>query len=172
MPVRLFARQSYVLRICSTQFVSSLFTPNRQSKRTRAFAERFKYGVISSTLLSPAFPSTPIHHAHRHPLSPPLPGKFTCNHSRTGSSEDNSIVTVTDKLSLLIPSEPEIPLWPITLSVTISLAALSARFYLSCVSLLVTTLYYMHVHKLDLQAKPDVMTPVSQSSVFALRFCQ
>jgi len=142
------------------QFVSSTFSSDRASKRTQAFAERFKYGVISSTLLSPAFPSTPVPHLHRRSFSPSIPGKLG-GHSRSTSLAESSIATET--LSLTIPAEPETPLWPATLSFSFSIAALSAGFYPLSFLSLAGTLYYMHVHRLDLQTKPDVMTPVCVS---------
>lgn len=142
------------------QFVSSTFSPDHTSKRTQAFSERFKYGVISSTLLSPAFASTPVPHLHRRSFSPSIPGKLG-GHSRTTSLAESSIAT--DTLSLTIPAEPETPLWPVTLSFSFSIAALSARFYSLSLLSLAGTLYYMHVHRFDLHTKPDVMTPVCVS---------
>lgn len=142
------------------QSLSSLFSSDHMSRRTHAFAERFKYGVISSSLLSPAFATTPIPHPYRRSLSPSIPGKLASNHSRTPSAAES---TLTDNVSLSIPTEPETPFWPITLSFTIAVAALSARFYFLTLLLLVGTLYYMHVHRLDIHSKPDVMIPVSAS---------
>ncbi|KAG6336001.1 hypothetical protein ID866_3096 [Astraeus odoratus] len=126
-----------------SEFVASLFSSDRTSKRTQAFAERFKYGVISSTLLSPAFPSTPLRATHRRSISPSIPGKLSGNHSRSESLAESVVTVATDTLSLTIPPEPETPLWPATLSFTVSIAALSARFYFL----------------LDLRSKHDVMTP-------------
>ncbi|KAF9224118.1 hypothetical protein BS17DRAFT_703917 [Gyrodon lividus] len=142
------------------EFLSSLFSSDVISRRTHAFAERFKYGVISSSLLSPAFATTPIPHPHRQVLSPSLPGKLASNHSRTPSAAES---TLTDNLSLSIPSEPESPFWPITLSFTIAVAALSVRFYFLAFLLLAGTLYYMYVHRLDIHSKLDVMTPSLQA---------
>lgn len=140
------------------QFLSSLFTSDRVSKRTQAFAERFKYGIISSSLLSPGFVSTPGPHSHRRSVSPPFPGRLVSNHSRSNSLAESS---ATDQPSLTIPTEPETHVWPLTLSVTLAAAALSARFYSLFVLLLVSTLYYMHVHRWDIHSKPDIITPVS-----------
>lgn len=139
------------------KFLSSLFTSDRVSKRTRAFAERFKYGVITSSLLSPGFASTPVPHPHRRSFSPQIPGRLASNHSRSTSGADST----TSQISLTIPTEPEPHVWPITLSITLSVAALSARFYALFVLLLISTLYYMHVHRSDLHSKPDIITPVS-----------
>ncbi|KAG1735945.1 uncharacterized protein EDB91DRAFT_546999 [Suillus paluster] len=138
------------------QFLNSLFTSERVSKRTRAFAEHFKYGVISSSLLSPGFASTPVPHPHRRSFSPSIPGKLASNHSRTTSVAES---TATDQISLTIPAESEIHVWPVTLSITLAVAALSARFYSLFVLLLIGTLYYMHVHRLDIHSKPDIITP-------------
>lgn len=140
------------------QFLSSLFTSGRVSKRTQAFAERFKYGIISSSLLSPGFASTPDPHQHRRSFSPTLPGKLASNHSRSTSVAESS---ATDQISLIIPTEPETHVWPLTLSITLAAAALSARFYALFVLLLISTLYYMHVHRWDIHSKPDIITPVS-----------
>ncbi|KAI6023328.1 hypothetical protein EDC04DRAFT_298314 [Pisolithus marmoratus] len=141
------------------ELAKSALSSDRTSKRVQAFAERFKYGVISSTLLSVTFPSTPIQHVHRCSLSPQVPGKLTSNHSRTTSLADSACTTTTDALSLSIPAEPEAPLWLFTLSFTVSIAALNARCYSLSLFLFSGTLYYMHNHRLDLQSKPDVMTP-------------
>lgn len=141
------------------ELATSALSSDRASKLVQAFAERFKYGVISSTLLSTASPSSPTQHNHRRSLSPPVPGKLTSNHSRTTSLADSTCTTATDTLSLSIPAEHESPLWPFTLSFTVSIAALSARFYSLSLLLFSGTLYYMHIHRLDLQSRPDVMTP-------------
>ncbi|KIK93148.1 hypothetical protein PAXRUDRAFT_829253 [Paxillus rubicundulus Ve08.2h10] len=142
------------------ELLSSLFSPDSMSRRTLAFAERFKYGVISSSLLSPPSTTPPIPHPHRRAFSPSFPGKLASNHSRNPSAAES---TLTDNVSLSIPCEPEVPFWPITLSFTVVVAALSARFYFSAFLLLAGTLYYMHVHKLDIRSKLDVMTPSLQA---------
>lgn len=148
-----------------SQSLSSFYSSNRLSLRTQAFAERFKYGVISSSLLSPAFTSTPMAESHRRCLSPSLPGKLPKSHSRTPSAAES---TMTDNLSFSMPPEPETPAWPLTLSFTIVVAALSARFYLFAFLLLAGTLYYMHVHRPDIHSKPDVMVPVSHLSLHVM----
>lgn len=140
------------------QSLSSFFSSDRVSLRTQAFAERFKYGVISSSLLSPAFATTPLVESHRRGLSTSLPGKLHSGHSRTPSAAESM---VTDTLSLSIPPDPEAPIWPLTLSFTIVTAAFSAQFYFFAFLLLAGTLYYIHVHRVDIHSKPDVMTPVS-----------
>ncbi|KAL4062504.1 hypothetical protein J3A83DRAFT_4309767 [Scleroderma citrinum] len=141
------------------EFASSIFSSDHTRKRTQAFAERFKYGVISSTLLTPAFPSTPIPHRHRRSLSPAIPGHLGGSHSRTTSLAESCTSTTTEAFSLTPPAEPETPLWPATLSFSFTIAALSARFYSLSFLSLAGTLYYIHVHRLDLKTKPDVMTP-------------
>lgn len=140
------------------QFLSSLFTSDRVSKRTQAFAERFKYAIISSPLLSPGFASSPVPHLHRRSVSPSFPGRLASNHSRSTSLTESS---VTDQISLTIPTEPETHVWPLTLSITLAAAALGAQFYALSVLLLASTLYYMHVHRWDIHSKPDIITPVS-----------
>jgi len=142
------------------QFLGSLFTSDRVSKRTQAFAERFKYGIISSSLLSAGFSSTPAPPPHRRSFSPMIPGRLSSNHSRNTSVTEGSS---TDQFSLTIPTEPETHVWPLTLSITLSVAALSAQFYALFVLLLLSTLYYMHVHRWDIHSKPDIITPVSFS---------
>ncbi|KAG1874458.1 hypothetical protein F4604DRAFT_1764858 [Suillus subluteus] len=156
-----FKYSAQVEKICfiifgALQFLSSLFTSDRVSKRTQAFAERFKYGVITSSLLSPGFATTPVPHPHRRSFSPQIPGRLASNHSRSTSGAES---TATGQISLTIPAEPEPHVWPVTLSITLAVAALSARFYTLFVLLLVSTLYYMHVHRLDLHSKPDIITP-------------
>ncbi|KAG1772251.1 hypothetical protein EV702DRAFT_1246740 [Suillus placidus] len=47
------------------KFLSSLFTSERVSKRTQAFAEHFKYGVITSSPPPSGFATNPIPHPHR-----------------------------------------------------------------------------------------------------------
>lgn len=144
------------------QSLSSFHHSSRTSQRIQAFAERFKYGVISSSLLSPAFSAAPMAESHRRGSSLTLPGNLFNTHSRTPSAAES---TGTDNLSLSMPPEPETPLWPITLSFTVAIAALSARFYFFALLSLATTMYYMHVHRLDMHSKPDVMTPVSHLSL-------
>lgn len=68
---------------------------------------------------------------------------------------------MTDTISLSMPPEPETPVWPLTLSFTVAVAALSARLYIFSLLLLAATLYYIHVYRVDIHSKPDVMTPVS-----------
>lgn len=156
-----FKYSAQVEKICfiifgALQFLSSLFTSDRVSKRAQAFAERFKYGVITSSLLSPGFATTPVPHPHRRSFSPSIPGKLASNHSRSTSGAES---IATDQISLTIPAEPEPHVWPVTLSITLAVAALSARFYALFFMLLVSTLYYMHVHRLDIHSKPDIITP-------------
>lgn len=160
-----FKYSAQVEKICfiifgAFQFLSSLFTSDRVSKRTQAFAERFKYGVITSSLLSPGFATNPVPHPHRRSFSPQIPGRLPSNHSRSTSGAES---TATDQISLTIPAEPEPHVWPVTLSITLAVAALSARFYALFVLLLISTLYYMHVHRLDLHSKPDIITPSLQA---------
>lgn len=50
--------------------LQTIFATPPQSSQ---FAERFKYDVISSSLLST---SLPVPHSHRRSVSPPLPGKL------------------------------------------------------------------------------------------------
>ncbi|KAJ7780323.1 hypothetical protein DFH07DRAFT_1055933 [Mycena maculata] len=68
-----------VLLVRMVEMLQSLFPPPPQSSQ---FAERFKYDVISSSLLSS---SLPVPHSHRRSGSPSLPGKLTLdappNHS-------------------------------------------------------------------------------------------
>jgi hypothetical protein len=156
---------SYALSFCphnAMQSLSSFFVSHRMSIRTQAFAERFKYGVISSSLLSPAFAGTPMVESHGRGLSSSLPGKLSNSHSRTSSAAES---TMTDNLSLSMPPEPETPVWPLTFSFTVVVATLSARFYLFSLLLLAATLYYIHIHRLDIHSKPDVMIPVSHLSL-------
>ncbi|KAF9233746.1 hypothetical protein BU15DRAFT_66316 [Melanogaster broomeanus] len=127
------------------ELLSSYFPSDPKSMRTEAFAERFRYGVITSSLLSPAFATTPVPHPHSRALSPSLPGKLSTNHSRSASAAESPS-------SLSIPLEPDTPFWPITISFTVAVAALSAQFYFLTVLLLAGTL-------LDIHSKPDVMTP-------------
>ena len=72
---------------------------------------------------------------------------------------------MTDTISLSMPPEPETPVWPLTLSFTVAVAALSARLYIFSLLLLAATLYYIRVHRVDIHSKPDVMTPVSLLSL-------
>ncbi|KAI6116732.1 hypothetical protein EDD16DRAFT_1040364 [Pisolithus croceorrhizus] len=141
------------------ELATSGLSSDRSSKRFQAFAERFKYGVISSTLLSTSFPSNPIQPIHRRSFSPSVPGKLASSHSRTSSLADSTCTITTDTFALSIPAEPETPLWPFTLSFTVSIAALSARLYSLSLLLFSGTLYYIRIHRLDLQSRPDVMTP-------------
>lgn len=141
------------------EFAVSKLSSDRPSKQFQAFAERFKYGVISSTLLSTSFPSNSPQNIHRRSLSPSVPGKLTSSHSRTTSLADSTCTITTDAFSLSIPADHETPLWPSTLSFTVSIAALNARLYSLSLLLFAGTLYYMHINKLDIQSRFDVMTP-------------
>ncbi|KAI6023780.1 hypothetical protein BKA83DRAFT_4492462 [Pisolithus microcarpus] len=147
------------VRVSSAMFAVSKLSSDRPSKQFQAFAERFKYGVISSTLLSTSFPSNSPQNIHRRSLSPSVPGKLTSSHSRTTSLADSTCTITTDAFSLSIPADHETPLWPSTLSFTVSIAALNARLYSLSLLLFAGTLYYMHINKLDIQSRFDVMTP-------------
>ena len=164
IPIMCTQRCTYIATIWLPLFncmqsLSSFFS-HRGSVRTQAFAERFKYAVISSSLLSPAFAATPMMDSHRQGMSPPLPGRLPNGHSRTPSAAESML---TDTFSLSMPTEPETPMWPFTLSLTVLVAALSARFYFFALLLLASILYYIHVHRLDSHSKPDVITPVSRA---------
>nr|GAT53511.1 predicted protein [Mycena chlorophos] len=56
------------------QLVGTLQTLFPRQQESRAFAERFKYDVISSTLLESCLPTAA--HSHRQSASPTLPGKL------------------------------------------------------------------------------------------------
>ncbi|KAH7921182.1 hypothetical protein BV22DRAFT_1096931 [Leucogyrophana mollusca] len=143
------------------EFVASLFTSDRMARRTLAFAERFKYGVISSTLLSPGFSSTPLPHPNRRSFSPSLPGKLVPGHSRNTSTAESTLTDNTFTIDLTIPpaSESDTPFWPLTLSCTLAVAAFSAQLHFICIMLVGGTIYYVHVHKMEIHTKPDIMTP-------------
>ncbi|KAJ7708854.1 hypothetical protein B0H17DRAFT_367138 [Mycena rosella] len=60
-----------LLLVRMLEILQSIFVPPPQSSQ---FAERFKYDVISSSLLAS---SLPVPHTHRRSVSPSLPGKLT-----------------------------------------------------------------------------------------------
>ncbi|EGN96896.1 hypothetical protein SERLA73DRAFT_161860 [Serpula lacrymans var. lacrymans S7.3] len=143
------------------EMIGTLFSC-RVAKGTSQFAERFKYDVISSTLLSPSLSTSP--HPHRRSLSPSIPGKLGSSHSRNTSSTDSSMAfrlpdQELDQSSASLTADNETPLWPLTLTVTFAVAALSAKFYFLAILSLATTSYYVYVHNLDVVAKPDIMKP-------------
>ncbi|KAF7356998.1 hypothetical protein MVEN_01036400 [Mycena venus] len=64
-----------VLLVWIVEMLQSVFPRPPQSSQ---FAERFKYDVISSSLLSTALP---VPHSHRRPPSPSLPGKLKLDYA-------------------------------------------------------------------------------------------
>ncbi|EIW75137.1 hypothetical protein CONPUDRAFT_140129 [Coniophora puteana RWD-64-598 SS2] len=145
----------------AVELVSSFFSPERSSKRAQAFAERFKYGVISSSLLvSSTFSSTPA--PSRRSFSPSFPGKLQHGtHSRNTSTADSTLADTSpvDKFSTSVAAEADTPLWPVTSLASVAIAAFSAGFYAFAVMFICGTLYYVYAHKLDLHTRPDVVTP-------------
>ena len=121
------------------------FLDSESSTKDNTFVERFKYNVISSSLLSRSLPiSTRI------PGSPFWPGKFRRSHSRHTSLDSQA----------LQPPEPTRSAPPYWSSATIVLL-FSSGYHSLAVVLLGATLYYIYLYQSD-TTKPD-MTPV--------RFC-
>lgn len=84
------------------QALLALISAMDLSSQPNLFVERFKYGVISSSLLAVSLPST-----HGRSPRPPLPGQLS--HSRTSSVEVQShaptlLPAITSDPSYLIPS--------------------------------------------------------------------
>ncbi|PFH50277.1 hypothetical protein AMATHDRAFT_61327 [Amanita thiersii Skay4041] len=100
------------------ELLQSIIALLRPSKSPNPFVERFKYDIISSSLLS----STLQTNSHHRPLkSPSIPGKLF--HSRTPSMETN----------IIVPPPPPVPVSPPEANyTTFSLAAAAiAVFYIS-----------------------------------------
>ncbi|KAJ8517492.1 hypothetical protein ONZ45_g5358 [Pleurotus djamor] len=68
------------------EILSNLFGTSRFSQQPNPFVERFKYDVISSSLLSSSLSAA---HGSRRPLSPAIPGHLR-HRSRTPSRESNT----------------------------------------------------------------------------------
>ncbi|XP_006461680.1 hypothetical protein AGABI2DRAFT_193080, partial [Agaricus bisporus var. bisporus H97] len=76
--------QASVLNMPFLQVVETILANAQLTTPTNPFVERFKYNVISSTLLSPNLPNLHAHtQLHNSSTCPQIPGKFS--HSRTPS---------------------------------------------------------------------------------------
>ncbi|KAH9945737.1 hypothetical protein B0H21DRAFT_743784 [Amylocystis lapponica] len=110
-----------------------------QSRPESTFAERFKYDVISSSLLSASISAAPPS-ATRRAFTPELPGKL----DETGQqpeSTDEPAVAEGHNSSVLEDFE-----WPVTLA-SIAAAALSAEYYFVAIFLFGGATYTRHVSK-------------------------
>lgn len=122
------------------------------------FAERFKYDVISSSLLSATF-STPLLGSQRLSTSTMIPGALH-NDSRPASAQDVR-QTRTDHSRQFSPADSTTNYWAASLAFVIAVALFTAGYYILTAITLAGTFHFVQFHRNDFAPKPDVMTPVS-----------
>ena len=124
-----FTMHSRLDRFCQ---VAASFFEYRQSSES-AFAERFKYDVISSSLLSSAIAATPT---TRRTFGSDLPGKL--DDAGDGSSSDEDQPHTATPLSPL--SEFQVPI----ALVAVAAVALAAEYYFVAMFLMLAATYSWH----------------------------
>jgi len=127
------------------------------SSQTSSFIERFKYDVISSSLLSSSI-SAP-HPIGQRSTSPAIPGRL----SPIPDSENYTVDQPPGRSSSGLPLQESSPQdsWQTALVFCVVIAIFSARYYTVFALLLGGTfLYMMHYDNLDTPSKPT-MTSVS-----------
>lgn len=145
---------SHVLQVLQTS-LSSRKTVNQR----RELAERFKYDVISSSLLTTSL-ATPLPHSRR-PASPDIPGRLR-SHSRNPSLAQSHPWHPPPKPQVTLPdmgfSNEQTQHWALVFTCAASFAA-ALRFYLLSALLLAIASYpYVADHP---PAKSDSMLAVS-----------
>lgn len=134
------------------------------SEHRSPFVERFKYDVISSSLLSSTI-SVP-HAGGSRSVSPIIPGRLTRSNSRTHSDDDNRSLDVSPDVqgldrhasnTLAIAGTED---WTIMSAFAVVAVIFNMGYYLISVLSLGGAMYYLYQHKSDKLSKPD-MNPVS-----------
>ncbi|THU94925.1 hypothetical protein K435DRAFT_724126 [Dendrothele bispora CBS 962.96] len=120
-----------------------------------AFVERFKYSVISSSLLSSSL--APPHTHNLRAYSPQPPGKLPSSHSRD-SSVDQSSQSDSHSLQPVHSLSSETPYYLFFLALSIVTVFFGAGHYFFSVTLFVASAFLLYIYNLDVSSKQD-MTP-------------
>lgn len=134
--------------------VAASFFEYRQSSEN-AFAERFKYDLISSSLLSSAIAPTPT---IRRTFGADLPGKLD-DASDAGSSDGDKSQTLTSPSPL---SEFQVPV-PL---VAVAAVALAAEYYFVAIFLMLAATYSWHSSKASAEKATTTASVRPASSTF------
>ncbi|KAF8888090.1 hypothetical protein BD779DRAFT_1525528 [Infundibulicybe gibba] len=131
------------------ELLESISPPNHPSNRSNPFVERFKYDVISSSLLASSL-ATP--YPRRRSLSPSLPGKLILDHSRK-SSVDVSPTPLSTVQSA--------PYWGPSLVLALIVVLFSAGYNFLGVSSIAGAIFLLPQYKCpDGTLKPDMTQPL------------
>ena len=141
-PVRLFC-----------QVAATCFEYTQSSEN--AFAERFKYDVISSSLLSSAIAATPT---TRRTFGSDVPGKLDDSSDEGSSDEDNSQIATSSPLS-----EFQVPI----ALVAAAAIALAAEYYFVAIFLMLAATYSWHSVKAGAE-RATTTASVRPASAFIL----
>lgn len=149
-------RYQWVL-ICPTQIVDSCLSSSPCPDN--GFAERFKYDVISSSLLSTSISSQAS--ATRRSFSPDLPGKLDSNSTERSASPSEVNHLSDQQPDQTSPSSDLLGdyFWPFTLTSS-AVVFLSSGWYLFAMLLFASASYSWHCHKQN-NEKADALTTVS-----------
>lgn len=126
------------------------YLPTNSSTSERSFAERFKYEIITSSLLSKVLAGTP--NVSRRSFTPDIPGRHEdSTHSRTASETDHYDRSNHQPQS----SQWEALHWPLAL-VAVAVVALSAEHYFIALALLAAAGYMGMGAKTDASQRESI----------------
>ena len=142
------------------QIANDLLQSSSCSSRENGFEERFKYDIISSSLLSSslAAPTT----THRPPLTPEIPGKLDDGGGLTGdphSPSDSPPDSIPSDSPMLSNSNVSGPEFPIAL-LSIAAVFLSAGYSFLAIVSFAAAIYVKYVVQAD-HSTADSMSQVS-----------
>jgi hypothetical protein len=138
--------------------------------QTSPFVERFKYDVISSSLLSTSVVSSP-HASGRHSRNPTVPGRLTPDEiadrrpAHRPPDRPSSRPRFDPSWSAATSIEDS---WPTTVAFAVIIALFSCEYFLSAALLLGITLYMMYHDDSDISSRPSI-TSVSEHSMVKTR---
>jgi hypothetical protein len=135
------------------------------ARKPSPFVERFKYDVISSSLLSSEL-ATPLLHL-RHQTSYNVPGRLSSGHSRGPSTEGSVFLEKTsfvDQRLIHTPFAAELRYWFTTLAFVAIAAVWSIGYYIPAFLAFGGTLYCLQYGNLEIAPKL-AMTSVSSQNV-------
>lgn len=138
---------SFRLLSAVVQLLQLVRSQSHTDRHTNAFAERFKYNVISSSLLSSEVATTQF--THHRSSSPHIPGRLaSSHHTSTIDPEPSHSSPIFDSFT---DSH-----WPATLSCMAALAFVTGNFVLFAL-LSSTTLVFFHISRIDKSVRPEVV---------------
>jgi hypothetical protein len=142
----------------------SVIAQARSSYKPNPFGERFKYDVISSSLLSTSI-STLQSPPHRNsPL--PIPGRLK-GHTPMSSTDGNSDAENEHSSSIRThpPPTTDLTYWLETAAFAVAAITIGLGHYFISFLILAGTFYHMHVASMEAAFKSDVMTSVSDNDI-------